>query len=755
MVRKFLMPLMAVILVMAIAIPGCEPADVDPVEPPDPPPATGAMIGEIIISEEKSPASTVAKMILGDADLHAQPGISDPDIYDAIVVSDLPHFFSYGSYREYRYNPAGPLFGPEDKFNPFHFPEVREAMNYLIDREEIVGEILGGLGEPITALGAKQFPESQERYPHIIDAIETKYAYEEGKGEAELTAALEAIAGVEFNDVSGYWEYEGDPIEVHILNRSDLAPFPEAGYYLETLLIDFGFVVTIADGTSLDHVFTWLLGDPTAGEWNIYTGGWGIPTIPRDQATTPAGMQTQFWYPVPLFAYYETQIDDWDPSYRVTIDTLRDRDFADLIEREALFSDALYGMMEFAAMTYICDMAAVSPWTYNMNLIMNLAYGAGEGWTRAIHFDFEGDPIWAEEANVEMDSLMVNPWNPVDGSNWVYDLTIKRDAVTESGLLQHPITGLYSPNRIATAEVTIGDNRPVTFAEGQPDWITDFTVLSEGDLIEVPETAWADWDADAEEWITAGERFAAENRTALRKSVVTYPADIFDFPMHDGSTLSLADFVTSFLVGSFAQAKVESPIYDPDRVAAHDGFMATFKGMEIESVDPLKIAYYSDFWALDPEWNVASFFPAWKQGGSNPWHMIAIGWLADAAGELAFGSAKATAGEVEWMDYTKGPSLDILEAQMDIIIADPTQAPYFQFFTDLYGDWELGSFADEVEERMTNLEFWYEDQEHFWVDMGLYYVADVFPLEKTVVLKRFEDHPDPFDKWIDWVGLEP
>ena len=725
-----------------------------------PVPETGAMIGCIILSEEKSTAASVAKMIIGDVGLHAQPGVNRAEIFDAIVAAGLPYRWSYGSYRDLRYNPVGPIFSGTGKFNPFHYPTVREAMNYLIDRDEIVGEILKGLGEPITAMGAKSFPESQQRYPHLVDAIETKYAYVPGKGETELAAALNAIPDVEKNVVTGKWEYLGTPIEVRLLSRSDLAPWSlGGGDYVAGRLADAGFTVITQYATSGEAAPLWLLGDPNAGLWNVYTGGWGIPGIPRDQGSSPAGMQTQYWYPVPLFAAYEAQMDVWDPTYRTTIDKLRDRDFADLAEREALFTTALWGQAEFAAQTLVCDMASVTPYNYDLDLIINLSYGTGEGWTRALHFkDALGEPRWADELFVEMESLMVNPWNPVDGSNWTYDLTIARDAVTESGLLQHPLTGLGHALQIASAEVTIGDGRPVGFSEGQPAWMTSFNVLPVGTKITVPDGAWADWDAATNQWITVAERFPVPaDRTALRKSVVTYPAGMLDgaVPMHDGSTLSLADFVTSFLVGSFAQAKPASPIYDPARVSAHTGFMATFRGWEILSVEPLTIAFYSNFWQLDPEANVATMFPAWKQGGSNPWHMIALGWAADAAGELAFGSAKATTGGVQWMDFTKGPSLPILKAKLDIFNANPTQVPYFTYFTDLYTAWGLGSYQDEVVERMANLDAWYDEREHFWVDMGLYYVADVFGVDKTVVLCRFEDHPDPSDRWLAWAGLEP
>jgi len=36
----------------------------------------------------------------------------------------------------------------ESKLNPFSVAKIREAMNWLVDRDYIVAEIMGGLGTP-------------------------------------------------------------------------------------------------------------------------------------------------------------------------------------------------------------------------------------------------------------------------------------------------------------------------------------------------------------------------------------------------------------------------------------------------------------------------------------------------------------------------------------------------------------------------------------------------------------------------------
>jgi len=54
----------------------------------------------------------------------------------------------------------------------------------------------------------------------------------------------------------------------------------------------------------------------------------------------------------------------------------------------------------------------------------------------------------------------------------------------------------------------------------------------------------------------------------------------------------------------------------------------------------------------------------------------------------------------------------------------------------------------EAAERWFNLQNWYSDMGHFWVSSGPYLLKTISPLAKIVVLKRFEDYPDPSDKWF-------
>lgn len=121
----------------------------------------------------------------------------------------------------------------------------------------------------------------------------------------------------------------------------------------------------------------------------------------------------------------------------------------------------------------------------------------------------------------------------------------------------------------------------MTYQTGLPithnlDWLSVDSV----DQIAVPEDAWVDWDAASQKFITAGEKFP-DGTTAKVKSVVTFPADLYDtVKWHDGSSISVADFVMSMII-FFDRAKPESSVYDEAAVPGLAGFLPSFKGYRI------------------------------------------------------------------------------------------------------------------------------------------------------------------------------
>ena len=245
-----------------------------------------------------------------------------------------------------------------------------------------------------------------------------------------------------------------------------------------------------------------------------------------------------------------------------------------------------------------------------------------------------------------MPSILTEPWNPSQAPTGLRPDADPRHA--DSGTIANPYTGLPMPQRIERAEVTIEEGLPV----GQnADWVE----LHFAPEIPVPADAWADWDPVAQRFITVAEKFPG-GTTALRKSVVYYPEDLYSTVFwHDGSPFSVGDIVMGIIL-TFDRGKPGSPIFDEVEQPVIEAFLRSFKGVRIVSVDPLVIETYSDTYFLDAELNVSTWFPLYAQG-PGAWHNLALGVRAESQEELAFSTAKADQLDVEWMNFVAGPSL--------------------------------------------------------------------------------------------------
>ncbi len=713
------------LLTAGLLIAGCEPEE---------PEETGALIDDMTITREESHAAAVSQIRAGDLDVFGF-NVTDPDLYDEILADDeVDYELNYGSYSEIRFNPWGPEFD-DGVLNPFSVPEIREAANWLFDREYMVEEILGGLGSAKYTVLGTAFPDYNERYPHIIEEIEAYYATNQAKAEEVITEEMENL-GAELID--GTWYYEGEVVELKFLIRSDLPPYPEAGDYVADLYAGLGFEIERMYRTGGEASPIWIGSHPREGQWHVYTGGWSSPTIPRDQGSIFDQMYTHRVMPFPLWSVLEEMLEDF-PELNEASDRLARRDFSTMDEREELFETALWESMKFSNTIWIMDLAGANPYRADIKVAVDSAGGVGDpSWPYTIHRHEDGEPVPGGSLKLAVPNILVDPWNPVAGSAFTYDMLATRRALGDVGTLADPRDGLFWPQRIESAEVYVQEGLPVDVTH---DWLT----LTFEDEIEVPLDAWADWDAEAQQWITVEERFGSGGTTAQRKSVVQYPDDIFDFPLHDGSTLSIGDFVLAMIM-TFDRGKEASPIFDEGRVGEVEALLESFRGMKITSEDPLTIEYYTNTWYMDAEWNVTPLWPTYgTYDWSGFWHMITLGKLAEADNALTFSESKADTLGVDWMDYTKGPSLPILEERLETAL----EANYIPYQPT------LGEYisADEAEGRWSNLKAFYEEWGHFWAGAGPYILRDVYPVEDIIVMVPFEDYPDPADKWFFF--LEP
>ena len=737
--------LLSILIVGALALSACGEAAVETVvvekegetvvetvevvvevEPtPEPVTRTGAWLDTVIFVEEPSPDSAVTRLLAGDLDVYAF-SISEAPIAERIYAEeDLSYYTSYGSFNEITFNPVLEL--EDGSLNPFGDPQIREAMNMLIDRDYIVQEITGGMAVP-RYVDVQLASADYARFADVIAEMSIKYAHNPDKAEEIISGRMVELGAELVDDV---WTYNGEPVEIVALIRIEDERL-EIGDYISNLLEDIGFTVTRDYKTSAEASTCWISSDPATGCFSFYTAGWVSTTISLDEADNFAIYYTPLGWGIPLWQAY-------DPSdeFMAVAEALLNGDFNTFEERSDLMRQVIPLSMEDSVRIWLFDAVGIAPQRADISMAADLSgstYGAAL-WPYTLKYEEQV----GGEATIGMPSMMTQAWNPVAGSNWVYDMMPMRGAENHA-VIADPFTGLRRPQLLESAVVYAQEGLPISKTL---DWVD---LVFEDEII-VPDDAWSDWDAENQVFITAAERFE-EPATAKTKVVMTYGPD---FPgnvtWHDGSPFSVADMIFAWILTTWDQAKEESPVYDEGTVPAFTSFMTSFKGLRITSTDPVTIEYYTDAWSLDAEDNVTNGRALWMGThrpalygyGQAGWHNMVPSWLAEANGEMAYSDDKAVSLEVDQTNFLAGPTLEIQKVKLD----EALESAYIPY------EPTLGAYitAEEAVARYENLKTWVERTGHLISATGPFYIQKAFAVEKTIILQRNPNFPDMADKW--------
>ncbi|WP_431064047.1 ABC transporter substrate-binding protein [Methylotuvimicrobium sp.] len=678
----------------------------------------GALVDQIVFTQQGDIGQVVNLIESGSHHIFTQ-AITSTTVFQRLRDSkNADYDISYGSSVELTLNPTGPHFA-NGELNPFHVPAIREALNQLINRRYIAEEIYGGLAVPRFLPLSTAFPD----YAHLADvarALELRYQHDPEAAKHIIDREMQSL-GAQFEQ--GRWWYQDRPVRLRLLIRTEDAR-KNIGDYIGALLENLGFEISYLYRTAGEASRIWLAGDPHAGHWHLYTGGWVASRIERDLTDN--------------FSYYYTSKGRADPlwqAYRPSAefdeiaDRLQRRDYRTWPERRALMSRALQLALEDSVRVWLVDQINAWPRAHNVRLAVDLAGGVSASalWPYTLRFD---DQVGGNMV-IGSPGLLTEPWNPVAGSNWIFDQKIIR-ALQDPPLLPDPFTGLYWPQHIQSADVTVQYGVPLIISH---DWLT----IHRAETINVPGNAWIDWNSHDMRFITVAEKYpdGLEARGRIR---IRYKDDYWQRRWHDGTTLSLADLLLPWIL-SFERADPNSPLYDSAHVPNFESFQGHFRGWRIVSKQPLIIDIYSDQIHPDAEVTVAD-----KSPSVLPWHTLALGILAEQNERLAFSSHKADHLQIDWLSLVSGPSLPIMQQ-----LLESARLEGFIPFTSLLKHYLS---PDEVETRYKALSDWYAERGHFWIGNGPFYLHSVHPLEGSIVLRRNEDFPDPADKWLRFAQPE-
>ena len=671
----------------------------------------GGWLDTIVIVQEPDSNSAVARLEAGDMHMYADD-IAGEAALQAMASDNLQTRTQYGLFDELLFNIG--TCQDETLLNPFANENIRQAMNFAMDRSYVAQELYQGLAVPKYTTIAEASAD-RARFAKEIRLEEAKWGYDLEKAREAITAEMEGMGATMDG---GVWSFNGAPINVVVLTRNEDTRLLIGGY-MATQLEELGFQVERVERTSAELSPIWNAGDPTLCEWHLYTGAWSQTAIDRESTFSFEQYYTNRVLPWPLWAIYAPPAELDDASAKIF-----NGSFASIDERNELFRTALPLSNEYATRNWITSRTTVVPFRNEVAVTTDLAGGVSGAalWSKTIRVaDEVGGSL-----NVGLPSVFTGPLDPFGGSNLVFDQMIIR-GVGDLGIYSDPNTGLGILGRIERAELTVREGYPMAVSS---DWVT---LAFEPEVV-VPDDAWAGWDAENQVFLTAAEVYT-ETQTALVKSTVYYPADLYTtVTWHDGSPISAADFVMT-MITQFDLGDPASANFDEALVPTREQFLASFRGVRIASVDPLVIETWSEAGSLDAENAVSSWWPAGVYDYSDTaWHNMSLMLLGDANGAFAFTPEKAEAAELERANLVAGPSLEIMAGELISATAD-AYIPYAP---------TLGQYvtAEEATARYDNLAEFARRYGHYYISTGPYFLSGVFPVEGQAVLSHYAAHPD-------------
>lgn len=588
-------------------------------------------------------------------------------------------------------------------FNPFVNAKIREALNYIVDREYLAYTVMKGAGRPKYTILVSGFPD----YGQLIDVakmIESKYKFNPDTAKEIIYREMSGMGAV-LKD--GKWYYNDKEVVIKFIIRIEDAR-RDIGDFIASQLEKLGFVVDRQYKPASEAFPIRYSSDARDGLWHLYTGGY-------ESGFDQSG---DFWS---FFAgAYLDQGAVHDPVFSEIARRLSTADYASLDEKISLMKKAL--VMSVEDSTYIGLVDRLSIFMVSKDIVAAYHLSAGPWrmpWSRTVRFkDKVGGTIRVGEQD-----LLVEEMNPVSLGGWVWDMAVYMPT-QDYGFMESPYSNALIPLRVK--EYSIEVIREIAIKQ-TPE-------VKTVDQVRVPPDAIAAWDVVNKKYVNVGE-----NKYAKAKVTLVYDSPLGTY--HDGTNITLADFMFWFALG-FERANSSSKIFDESSVPGFIATMKPFIGFKVIRNNPVTVEIYVNMTHIEPtrlaDWAAQRFtlsgFPYF------PWHDLAVAILARQDGKLGFSALEAKSLGCERVNFMYGPSMAILNEYLDKAISAKYVPEWIKDYVT----------PDEAVARYQKLKEFYNNYKHFWVGCGPYYLYSVDPVGKVAVLKAFREYVYKADKF-DWL----
>jgi len=616
--------------------------------------------------------------------------ISSDRLKDADSRDGLQIFESTGGYFSILLNPTN-----AGEFNPFSIREVRYAMNFLVDRNLIVNELLGGYGSPMIS----NYGIFSADYLGIIDVLESfQFRYNPNLANQIISEQLENAGAQKINNV---WHYDEEPIVITFFIRSDDPARKAIGEILSSNLESIGFIVEKEFG-DLNKAFVVVYGsDPAEQKWHLYTEGWGSSGFTRYDSVALAQMYAPWFSNMPGNnnpAYWNYQNDLLD---KIT-QKIYSGESETAEERTRLIKDATKEGVNESVRVFLAS--KVDQYVSNENLggVIN-ALGAG------VPSRFTPINVQASDQSITIGVKQIyqGAWNPVAGLTDTYSTQIWF-TLFDPSLTGHPFSGKIFPIR------------------------TNWEIETDGSksVVNVPADAII-WDSKSKNWKEVGP-----NTFAISKA--TFDLNFGEW--HNGQKMNMNDIIysTYFLLEWGSEKDENDKTFDSDYSPQAAQTAKTLVG--IKPIDNDTIEVYTNYWHFD-EGEIASWTSPWS---SMPWEIMAAMEKTVVDGKSSFSRSESLTKNVSWLSLIIPNDARMIQSQLEEFKSSnfiPDALTDFQQITDF----QIDRYQSSID--------WINQHEHAVISNGPFYLEGYSPDSRSITIKSFDSSGYPLQQGI-WNDFE-
>jgi peptide/nickel transport system substrate-binding protein len=425
----------------------------------------GPIIDKILLDAKTQQDIALKDVATGKSDMfnYNTDGAAYKALPDDVKASLTAYDNTGSSYISLYLNPfpnKAPYQGTVDgkvSFNPFAIREVRFAINFLINRKQIIDEIMVGAGVPMFTPVTPGQPNSS-RFGFAAAKFGFTATGNEKKAIADITAAMQAAANLPENKgrlVKGaqWWTFDGQPVTVKFLIRVDdpTVRLPE-GRYVADQIEKAGIKVDRLEWDRTRCRQLWDKSDPAELGWHIYTEGWGGGQTNAFFETNIAQMAAPWYGSMPggnkegFWSYTNDELDN------LTQDCVNGRVkdsaeyYAKLLKANELGLREAVRIWVSAQTVYYC----VNKDRFNGRFVT----GAGDGinkfsfYTADVKPDKDGQKILRETVFSARGALFMSAWDPIgpDGASDTYSQAVVQ-VLGDPETIANPVTGIPIPMR--------------------------------------------------------------------------------------------------------------------------------------------------------------------------------------------------------------------------------------------------------------------------------------------------------------------